>query len=392
MFAACGNGFRERDEECDDGNLMSHDGCSSRCRIETPVWTELAPAMSPPVRSLHSMAYDAERGRIVLFGGQSQTGLYGDAWTWGGTTWSPLMSQPRPDPRYSATMAYDVARRQLVLFGGERIGYVYFADTWLWDGIAWTQASPAMSPSARASAMAYDSVGRRVILFGGFDSPSHDLTGTWQWNGTWSITTTVTSPPATDMQVLVDDPPRGQVVGSSSQPPMTWVFDGTDWSSQPPNVDVNHRSYAAATHDRATGRIVLFGGFGGFPLNDTWEWNGTSWTSIAVATLPPARMSSALAYDALHHRAILFGGQVSSVFLGDTWSFRYERDGEPDETCIAGEDADGDGLSGCDDPDCWGYCKPSCPPGAPCDPAAPHCGDGVCNHDLEPRVCPSDCP
>ncbi len=33
------------------------------------VWTELAPATSPPARSTHGMAYDGESDRIVLFGG-----------------------------------------------------------------------------------------------------------------------------------------------------------------------------------------------------------------------------------------------------------------------------------------------------------------------------------
>jgi len=32
--AACGNGFLEGGEECDDGNTASGDGCSSACRIE----------------------------------------------------------------------------------------------------------------------------------------------------------------------------------------------------------------------------------------------------------------------------------------------------------------------------------------------------------------------
>jgi cysteine-rich repeat protein len=392
MPASCGNGFRERDEECDDGNLMSHDGCSSRCRIESPVWTQLSPPTSPPGRAAHSMAYDAERGRIVLFGGLVPPIALGDAWTWDGTTWSPVTSQRLPDPRCWAAMAYDVRRRRIVLFGGA--GPIYLADTWLWDGSAWTQAPPAMSPGAwYSSAIAHDSVGQRLVLFGGRDLHGNYLTGTWQWNGTWSIATTVTSPTPTSAQVLVDDPTRGQVVQTGGHGPYdqpTWVFDGVDWSSQSPNVDVDRRTNAAATHDRATGRIVLFGGYGpDYPLNDTWEWNGGSWTRIAVATPPTARDSAGLAYDALHHRAILFGGGNS---LGDTWSFRYESAGEPDETCIAGEDADGDGLSGCDDPDCWGYCKPSCPPNAPCDPSAPHCGDGVCNRNLEPRVCPSDCP
>ncbi len=30
----CGNGVVERGEECDDGNLRSHDGCDAECHIE----------------------------------------------------------------------------------------------------------------------------------------------------------------------------------------------------------------------------------------------------------------------------------------------------------------------------------------------------------------------
>jgi hypothetical protein len=66
--------------------------------------------------------------------------------------------------------------------------------------------------------------------------------------------------------------------------------------------------------------------------------------------------------------------------------------------CLGGFDGDGDGLIGCDDPDCWGRCTPLCPPDSTpdwpddCDTALPHCGDGVCNPNLETqRLCPGDC-
>jgi hypothetical protein len=98
-----------------------------------------------------------------------------------------------------------------------------------------------------------------------------------------------------------------------------------------------------------------------------------------------------MAYDAARGRVILFGGWDGSL-LGDTWLTQYRSRTSPDESCRFGRDTDGDGLIGCDDPDCWAYCTPSCPPGAPCDPTAPHCGDGVCNQHLETyRLCPQDC-
>src|SRR5438105_523431 len=55
-----------------------------------------------------------------------------------------------PSARQSMGMANDATTGQIVLFGG----YVFSedqlaADTWAWDGSAWTQQNPADSPSAR---------------------------------------------------------------------------------------------------------------------------------------------------------------------------------------------------------------------------------------------------
>jgi hypothetical protein len=146
------------------------------------------------------------------------------------------------------------------------------------------------------------------------------------------------------------------------------------------------------TYDAARGRVVLFGGFDGSRLGDTWEWDGTTWSEISHPVSPSARSSHAMAYDAARGRVILFGGLDGSLRLGDTWLTQYRSRTSPDESCRFGRDTDGDGLSGCDDPDCWAYCTPSCLPGAACDPTAPHCGDGVCNPHLETyRLCPQDC-
>ncbi len=34
FIPVCGNGIREPSEECDDGNMLNNDGCSSKCTIE----------------------------------------------------------------------------------------------------------------------------------------------------------------------------------------------------------------------------------------------------------------------------------------------------------------------------------------------------------------------
>ena len=59
-------------------------------------------------------------------------------------TWTeaPLMRN-----RDGPALAYDAARGRVVLFGGSGGGYL--ADTWEWDGNDWIQRTPSNSPCGR---------------------------------------------------------------------------------------------------------------------------------------------------------------------------------------------------------------------------------------------------
>src|SRR5205807_7506891 len=102
------------------------------------------------------------------------------------------------------------------------------------------------------------------------------------------------------------------------------------------------------------------------------EYDGTSWQPISSPACDvlarTVGIGLSLGYDPRGRRLVGFDASTNEV-----WQLRWDADNELDESCIAGKDADGDGFAGCDDPDCWGYCTPSCPPGAPCDPTLPHC-------------------
>src|SRR2546425_3045504 len=99
-----------------------------------------------PPRNLErlSMAFDAARGQIVLFGGYLEPNsldAYGDTWTWDGTNWTLRSTADAPPARGSGGMAYDAANRRGVLFGGlddTPFGEDYFCDTWGLDGSDWT--------------------------------------------------------------------------------------------------------------------------------------------------------------------------------------------------------------------------------------------------------------
>ena len=136
------------------------------------------------------MAFDPTIGRLVLFGGLSCdsciTTLYGDTWTYDGTTWTQQMPATRPDAREGAAMEFDSATNQLVLFGGQGFdplcggcGIVKdFNETWNYDGTTWTRLTPSISPpTSLYRSMVYNPPAQQIILFGGQDSWAYQSVG-----------------------------------------------------------------------------------------------------------------------------------------------------------------------------------------------------------------------
>jgi hypothetical protein len=155
-------------------------------------WTELHPATSPPGRYYASVAYDAARGQVVLFGGTGDGFAMGDTWTWDGSTWTEQHPATSPPPRFAGAMTYDPATQKVVLFGGSASkSEDWFGDTWTWDGSNWTEEHPAESPSPRAYAsMAFDPRSSAAILFGGCNACYGAETNaeTWSWDGeNWTL-------------------------------------------------------------------------------------------------------------------------------------------------------------------------------------------------------------
>jgi len=73
---------------------------------------------APAARSGYSMAYDANRGAVVLFGGQDTASKQlGDTWEWSAGSWKQV-NITGPSPRMNAAMAYDADKKMIFLFGG----------------------------------------------------------------------------------------------------------------------------------------------------------------------------------------------------------------------------------------------------------------------------------
>lgn len=319
------------------GNISEFDGVAWTTRTAViPAWQK------------QSVAYDQDRGVTLVFGGISGAVLSDDMYSWNGSTASHVDAPTRPSPRQGASMVWDAAEHRAVLFGGACNECEDALATWLWNGASWVRTMPVPSPSARMlAASAYDPIRAEVVLFGG--GAGHD-------------------------QGLGD----------------TWTWSSGVWTQHMLSVGPSPRDSAAMAWDASRQRIVLIGGYAGsHALQDVWEWDGNSWVAVAVDGFLP-RSNPGVSSRA-GGGVLMYGGLNSSVPYTDTQLLRWEGE-RTSESCRADVDLDGDGYAGCADPDCWWACTPLCPPGAPCDPRGPRCGDHVCSLALEdPWICPEDC-
>jgi len=151
-------------------------------------WTLKSPTTAPVGRSALSLAWDAQRSRVVLFGGASAsfTFNYGDTWDWDGSNWtqSPLVRGDglwNPGARDGHSCAYDVRSERVVVHGGNSANGCK-DDLWSWNGVDWVkQLSTGARPSARSGAQLwFDPSSNEVRLFGGG-------CGTTFQNDLWSL-------------------------------------------------------------------------------------------------------------------------------------------------------------------------------------------------------------
>ncbi|MCI4319032.1 MAG: kelch repeat-containing protein [Thermoplasmata archaeon] len=270
--------------------------CSSAVvlpKVSAPDWVNLTPgvAAGPSARYGSAMAYDAQDGYPLLFGGANASGrTLRDTWAFKSGAWvsftpGVLNVRDSPPPLAFASMSYDAADHQVVLFGGVGPKGVN-GQTWGFQAGHWTLLGTGggMSPLGRVNAsMAYDATDGYLLLFGGI-SAGHLLRDSWSFSlGTWTTRT-----------------PTNLTVASSP----------------------THRSGAAMTYDPAEAAVVLFGGATPTAANDTWEFSGGTWRNVTGGAAPTPRYATGSGFDVAHGRLVLFGGLgTTGALLGETWTF-----------------------------------------------------------------------
>ncbi len=282
------------------------------------------------------MVYDASRGVTVLFG-MTHGGAQADesqTWEWDGSTWTQR-AVGGPSPRTGHAMAYDAARRLIVLFGGNvtpnTVGRTEFNDeTWEWDGTSWVEREVSGPPARERHSMAYDAARAVTVLVGG-DMASYGDPGTgadtWEWDGNaWTAREGGGAPPVNRPpprgggSAMAYDADRGVsvlVVGSpagSRASVKTWEWDGVCWTVPSMNGGPELAGGYAVAYDAVRGATVLFGGLQNFYSNDdrfsgeTWEWNGTGWNRLQPGGRGPRpQLHPAMAYDRIRGLTVLLG-------------------------------------------------------------------------------------
>ncbi len=340
----CGNGWTDFGigEQCDDGAagaLVNHDGCTSECTAELPLWLERTFETGPGPRRAVAV-YDARRDVVVATFGVGPLGeprgphherIGGDWYS------SALLGPGDPPSRFGHAAVYDAARGRTVVFGGEQatpipIGGMasrgdIFGDLWEYDGVRWVEVDAAGGPSPRSLvAAAYDAARRRMVVFGG-DTGDSLLSETWEYDGTAWIERAIAGPPARARHVMAYDAARGRVVlfggVDDTGAPLsdTWEYDGNAWVETTPTQVPTARGAMAYDADRRV--MVLFGGNSNDTLTAaTWEYDGASWVE-AAALGPAPRVDHAMAYDANRRAMVIaFGGvQTSGPVFEDTWRY-----------------------------------------------------------------------
>ncbi|MCC6670320.1 MAG: hypothetical protein IT458_04620 [Planctomycetes bacterium] len=267
-------------------------------------WRLEVPPGSPGQLGGATLAYHAARGTTLVLLVEPGYPMGLATWTWDGVRWSRRDTPPGLADRRQMAVAYDETRQRVVLFGGVGLSNgTRLADTWEWDGNAWTEALPARRPPARdLAAMAYHRPSRRVVLFGG-SGPRDD---TWEWDGNaWTERLPAARPPARDSAAMAIDPAQGHTLlfgGLGGAGPLgdTWLWDGSGWTQSNPASRPSARYLHAMALADARGRVVLFGGIGavgGLATDDTWEWDGAAWTPVTTGLRPPAAAGHGMAYD-----------------------------------------------------------------------------------------------
>lgn len=156
----------------------------------TNTWEHMQPENGPPERAFHSMVYDTESDRVILWGGLQNGGTDTMIWAYdyNTNTWESFENINGPEEHYERFgMVYHQPSDRIFLYSGFREGigsdeeFIFDPATWSYDynTNTWEEIVTETNPGKRTMySMAYDENTDKVILFSGEQTSKYanDLT------------------------------------------------------------------------------------------------------------------------------------------------------------------------------------------------------------------------
>ncbi len=303
-------------------SLMSADSATCAAEPRTPVpavyskpfgfqSTSPLAGVNPPLVTGEALAYDANSGDVVFFGGETSSGLIeNQTWLYSEGEWINDSAGLAPPARYFGAMSFDYAIGGVILTGGCGVHICPLGDTWEEYGDAWynlTSTALFLGTGLYAPAMAANGT-NGVVLFGGCSNSA-----------------------CTDMNAYTFYFSVFPGVCPTTGDSCWWYIPSL---SGPPG-----REYTSFVADPVTGYDYLYGGYspaggtgGTDSFNDTWEYDPAtySWTDISVSSAVyydvypnEAEFGMSLFYDPYYGDVFLYGGENSSTLglSGDFYAF-----------------------------------------------------------------------
>ncbi|MCC6622508.1 MAG: hypothetical protein IT385_14685 [Deltaproteobacteria bacterium] len=314
----------------------------------TPTWADLTP--TPGARAGHSAIHDRANDRVIVFGGasyaSSTTTYRHDVWELpldaAADAWRELQPTGEgPLARKGHAAIYDAGNDEMLVFGGDTPSGIV-NDLWamsLSGAPAWRSVSTiGTPPSLRSNHRAiYDQANERMIVYGGLDDPSAwalsldgedpewtqlaALGATWRW-GHGAIYDEVGRRMIVHAGHFGD--PLDDLWALSLDVGLTPVWSPIATTGAAPGP----RGFHAAVHDGVGQRMLVFAGIDYVTpvMNDLWSLSLPAsgprvWTRIApTGRSPAARWEAAMVFDGARRRAIVVGGKGEvGRTLDDVW-------------------------------------------------------------------------
>ncbi len=310
----------------------------------TATWTnKLISGGEPSARHDHTMVYDPDRKVITLFGGIDETGTrLNDVWDWDGATakWTQrTITGAKPTGRMKHSMVYDTQRKRIIVYGGNTgtATGTFVNETWeleptagTWQQFTTTGTAPTYYNSEGYTRLGHDPITHKTLLYSTYDYA-------YEWDPvtpTWTkiaFIRTGTDPLPYYFPTLTFDPVAAKLVliAGYYQARELWEINTADWSvtnrSVPTTNGPFQRQYPSIAFDTKRGKLMVFGGYGsdGLYKQDIWEWSGVDgqlFNRTTVDTKPVGRYQAGMVYDSKRDQLLLWGGAGTGV-TNDVWSW-----------------------------------------------------------------------